>query len=125
MSSYSNSSFNLSPILTEVVAAANSNLGILTVFFAVTRTFPIRNDTCTFPLSSSSLKYEHCPYPHVEASDIQWSCADTIFPNSAGLKLLGTFKPSSKQSSFRHFSQLLLVTSSTGSSQHVRLTDVF
>ena len=65
-------------------------------------------------LSSLCLKYGHCPYPHIEASDIQWCCSDTI---SAGLKLLGTFKLSRKLSSFRYFSHLLLVASSTGSSK--------
>ena len=117
MSSYSNSYFKVSPILTEIVAAANSNLGMLTVFFGVTRDFPVTNETCTLPFSSPSLKYEHRPYLHIEASDIQWSCADTIFPNSLGLKLLDTFKFSSRPSSFRHFSHQPLVASSTGSSQ--------
>lgn len=45
MSSYSNSFFNLSPILTEIMAAANSYLGILTVVFGATRAFPMTNDT--------------------------------------------------------------------------------
>ena len=117
MSSYSCSFFNLSPILTEIMAVANSNLVILTAFFSVMRAFPLTNNTCTLPLSSSSFKYVDCLYPHVEALDIQWSCTDRIFPYSAGLKLLGTFKLSSKQSSFHHFSHLLLVASSTGSSQ--------
>jgi hypothetical protein len=105
--------------LTDTKAAVSSRRGIVMVFRGETRDFAITSSQWTSSCTLTKRMYEHCPYPDALASEKWWSSVDFTGPKPFGLKHLRTLKSLSKQSSFLHFSHLILIWSGTGSSQSV------